>query len=265
MRYGIRELSELAGVSARTLRYYDEIGLLKPLYVSEAGYRFYGEQEVERLQQILFYRERGFCLKQIREILEGENFNVEQALKEHLAELEARREHIDALIRTVRQTILSKKGEYEMSDKERFEALKEAAIKENETRYGAEIRAKYGESCVESSNQKLKNMSEEEWEQFKALEEQILEQLKSHVTSNISFKSEKAKELVLLHKKWLCMTWNRYSAEAHRGVASMYTADERFRQYYDSEVPGCAEFLKQAIEYWTLLFTGQECAELRIP
>lgn len=94
-------------------------------------------------------------------------------------------------------------------------------------------------------------MSEEEWTQFKALEKQILEQLKSHVTANISFKSEKAKELILLHKKWLCMTWNRYSAKAHKGVASMYTADERFRQYYDSEVPGCAEFLKQAIEYWT--------------
>ena len=71
MAYGIRELSELAGVSARTLRYYDEIGLLKPLYVSEAGYRFYGEQEAEALQQILFYRERGFCLKQIHEILAG--------------------------------------------------------------------------------------------------------------------------------------------------------------------------------------------------
>ena len=69
MRYGIRELSELAGVSARTLRYYDEIGLLKPLFVNEAGYRFYGEEEAELLQQILFYRERGFGLKQIGEIL----------------------------------------------------------------------------------------------------------------------------------------------------------------------------------------------------
>lgn len=66
MVYSIRELSELAGVSARTLRYYDEIGLLKPLYVNGAGYRFYGEKEVDALQQILFYRERGFDLKQIQ-------------------------------------------------------------------------------------------------------------------------------------------------------------------------------------------------------
>ena len=106
MRYGIRELSELAGVSARTLRYYDEIDLLKPLYVSESGYRFYGEEEAELLQQILFYRERGFGLKQIRELLKSKDFDVEQALKEHLSELEARRDHLDVLIRTVKLTIL---------------------------------------------------------------------------------------------------------------------------------------------------------------
>lgn len=250
MVYGIRELSELAGVSARTLRYYDEIDLLKPLYVNEAGYRFYGEQEADLLQQILFYRERGFGLKQIRELLKSGDFDVERALEEHLLELEARRDHLDALIRTVKLTILSKKGEYEMSDKEKFEALKERAIEENETRYGEEIREKYGDASVDGSNQKLKGMSREEWEQFQALEKEILEELKACISTKVRSNSEKAKKLVLLHKKWLCMTWTKYTVEAHKGVAAMYTADERFRQYYDSEVPGCAEFLKQAVEYW---------------
>lgn len=250
MVYGIRELSELAGVSARTLRYYDEIDLLKPLYVNEAGYRFYGEQEADLLQQILFYRERGFGLKQIRKLLKSGDFDVERALEEHLLELEARRDHLDALIRTVKLTILSKKGEYEMSDKEKFEALKEKAIEENETRYGEEIREKYGDASVDGSNQKLKGMSREEWEQFQALEKEILEELKACISTKVRSNSEKAKKLVLLHKKWLCMTWTKYTVEAHKGVAAMYTADERFWQYYDSEVPGCAEFLKQAVEYW---------------
>ena len=250
MRYGIRELSELAGVSARTLRYYDEIGLLKPLFVNEAGYRFYGEEEAELLQQILFYRERGFGLKQIGEILKKKDFDAEQALKDHLADLEARRDQLDALIRTVKNTILSKKGEYKMSDKEKFEALKERAIKENEAQYGAEIREKYGEDCVEASNEKVKGMAQEEWEQFQGLEKEILKQLKENVLAKISFDQEKVKELVLLHKKWLCMTWPKYSAEAHKGVAAMYVADERFRQYYDREVQGCEEFLKQAVDYW---------------
>lgn len=250
MRYGIRELSELAGVSARTLRYYDEIDLLKPLYVSESGYRFYGEEEAELLQQILFYRERGFGLKQIRELLKSEDFDVEQALKEHLSELEARREHLNALIRTVKLTLLSKKGEYEMSDKEKFEALKERAIKENEVQYGTEIREKYGDSSVDESNQKLKGMSREVWEQFQILEKEILEKLRACVLAKMNYDSEEAGALVTLHKNWLSMAWPKYSVEAHKGVAAMYVADERFRQYYDSEVQGCAEFLKQAVEYW---------------
>ena len=137
-----------------------------------------------------------------------------------------------------------------MSDKEKFETLKERAIKENEDQYGAEIREKYGETSVEASNEKLKGMSKEEWEQFQGLEKEILDRLHECVSGKMNFDSEKAKELVILHKKWICMTWAKYSVEAHKGVAATYVADERFRQYYDREMPGCAEFLKQAVEYW---------------
>lgn len=125
MEYSIRELSDLAGVSARTLRYYGEIGLLQPLYTNDAGYRFYGEDEVAVLQQILFYRERGFDLKRIRDILYHGDFDIMNALEEHLLDLEEERERMDSLIRTVRQTILSMKGEYKMSNEEKFEAFKE--------------------------------------------------------------------------------------------------------------------------------------------
>ncbi len=82
--YQVKELADLAGVSARTLRYYDSIGLLKPACVNEAGYRLYGEREVDLLQQILFYRERGMDLKEIRDILYTENFDILGALREHL-------------------------------------------------------------------------------------------------------------------------------------------------------------------------------------
>ena len=105
LKYSIRKLSELAGVSARTLRYYDEIGLLKPSEISEAGYRYYGERELALLQQILFYRERGFDLKQIRKILYQDDFDIMRALKEHLRELEEQKTHVESLIRTVEQTI----------------------------------------------------------------------------------------------------------------------------------------------------------------
>lgn len=109
MEYSIRELSEMAGVSARTLRYYDGIGLLKSLYVNEAGYRCYGEREA-LLQQILFYRERGFSLKEIRQILYQEGFDILKALSEHLRELEEQKKYTESLIRTVKQTILQMKA-----------------------------------------------------------------------------------------------------------------------------------------------------------
>ena len=143
--YSIHELSTIAGVSARTLRYYDEISLLKPLYVNEAGYRFYGEEEVLLLQQILFYKERGFDLKEIKQMIYQKDFDIMDALKSHLLALTKQREHVDSLIRTVNQTILQMKGEREMSDLEKFEAFKENLVKENKKKYGEEVRKKYGE------------------------------------------------------------------------------------------------------------------------
>lgn len=250
MEYSIRELSELAGVSARTLRYYDEINLLKPLYVNDAGYRYYGEKELVILQQILFYRERGFELKNIQKIIYQENFDVMNALEDHLRELEERRKHMESLIRTVKQTILSMKGEYHMSDQEKFQAFKERLIRENEEKYGAEIREKYGDEEMDASNQKLLNMTEEEWERFHSLGAEICNRLKEAVLAGIKPDSEEAKRIVILHKEWLSKTWKQYTAEAHKAIANGYICDERFKMYYDKEVPGCAQLLEQAIRFW---------------
>ena len=123
MEYNISQLSKLSGVSARTLRYYDEINLLHPSRTNEAGYRFYGDKEVNLLQQILFYRERGLSLEKIRFILYDENFDMLKALNEHLTELENRRERLSKLIDTVKDTIASVKGEFIMRDSEKFEAF----------------------------------------------------------------------------------------------------------------------------------------------
>lgn len=250
MEYSIREMAELAGVSARTLRYYDQIGLLKPLYVNEAGYRYYGEKEVAVLQQILFFRERGFDLKRIRKILYQDNFDIMEALKEHLAELEAQKKHMDALIRTVECTIASMKGEVEMSDKEKFEAFKEQLVKEKEERFGAEAREKYGDEEVEASNRKLLNMTQEDYERFQNLGAEIVKRLEEYVTNGIKPESEEGRRVVMLHKEWLGLTWKTYSEEAHKAITNMYIVDKRFKIYYDKNVPGCAEFLEAAVQYW---------------
>lgn len=250
MEYSIRQLSELSGVSARTLRYYDQINLLKPRRISEAGYRYYGEYEVDTLQQILFYKNRGFHLSTIAEILYNKDFNRLSAMEEHLKELEYQQRNTADMIDTVKQTIAAIKGECLMADYEKFQVFKKNMITKNEEMYGKEIREAYGDEDINKSNQKMLHMTEEEYQQFRTLEEEIINKLEQAVKKGEDPQKEEGKQLAKLHKQWISMVWSSYSAQAHKGVAKMYTMDERFKKYYDRKENGCAEFLQKAIEYW---------------
>lgn len=223
---------------------------MKPAGITEAGYRFYGEKEMDLLQQILFYRERGFALDTIRAILYSEEFDLLAALEEHLQELQAQKARTDALIGTVQQTIAAVKGEYTMKNEEKFAAFKEKLVKENETAYGKETRQKYGDDAVDYSNRQLLNLTEEQFERFKALEEEILQRAEAAVQAGVSAESDEGKAVCALHKEWLGFTWKQYSPQAHKGLAAMYVADERFTAYYDRNVTGCANWLTAAIQRW---------------
>ena len=247
MEYTVKALAELAGITPRTLRWYDQKGLLKPRRTTEAGYRLYGPQEVNRLQTILFYKELGLELEAVRAILDAPGFDRVAALQSHLAELEARRQRLDALILTVEKTIDEAKGGTPMSDKEKFEAFKRRAVEANEERYGKEAREKYGAGAVEGSNAKFLSMTEEEHGEWKALETEILSALAAAVRSGEDPAGAEGRRIAELHRRWLSHTWETYTPQAHRGVAELYTADERFTAYYDKEVPGCAAFLRRAV------------------
>ena len=246
--YSTGKLSEISGVSSRTLRYYDEIGLLKPSFINESGYRYYDDKEVALLQQILFYKKRGFDLHTIKEIIYRKDFDLSSALEEHLVSLEEEKKKIDSMINSVKLSIKSLKGEYNMSDKEKFEVFKKNLIDENERTYGKEIREKYGDDSINESNKKMLNMNEEDYKIFKELEENILTLVEKCVKENLDLDSKEAKELVNMHQKWIKMTWNKYSVEAHKSLAMMYTMDERFKEYYDRNIEGCADYLSMAIE-----------------
>ena len=250
MEYTINELSNLAGVSARTLRYYDEIGLLKPLRANEAGYRFYGSEEVDLLQQILFYREQKLPLSKIKSIIYDRNFDSLTALYQHLADLTNQQERISGLICTVNATIASMKGELSMNDKEKFEAFKKNIVSENENQYGCEVRETYGDNAMDESNQKLLNMTEEDYSKFKNLETNLLTALEQAVTSGASPEDESGRQIAMMHKDWLGYTWKSYSACAHQGLVSMYLSDKRFKEYYDRNQKGCTQFLVDAVTPW---------------
>lgn len=249
MEYTIQKLSRMAGVSTRTLRYYDEIGLLKPARINSSGYRIYGAKEVDRLQQILFYRELGVGLERIMEIITSPAFDRLQALKEHREKLLEKRNQLDLLLANVEKTIEADGGGIVMSDQEKFTGFKQKLVDENEQKYGREAREKYGDEAVDRANRKVLNMTKEE--ELEALSKKLTE------TLHAAFKTgdpagELARKAADLHRQWLCFFWDNYTKEAHAGVAQMYVEDERFKAYYDKEQPGTAAFLRDAI----LIYTG---------
>jgi len=253
MEYTVKKLAKIAGVSSRTLRYYDEINLLKPARINSSGYRIYGKSEVDLLQQILFYRELGVDLETIKKIITSPSFQHIKALNEHLEKLVSKRNQLDELITNVKKTIATVEGRLTMSDHEKFEGFKQKLIDENEQKYGQEIRQKYGEEAINQSNQKIKNMSQEEYNAIEKLSSEVLSTLhEAFETGDPS--GDLAQKAVDLHRQWVSFYWDKYSKEAHAGLGQMYVDDERFTAYYDKEKPGVAKFLRDAI----LIYTGMD-------
>jgi len=251
MEYTVQKLGQMAGISTRTLRYYDEIGILKPARINSSGYRIYGEAEVNRLQQILFYKELGVSLEVIKDIVTSPSYDGAQALREHREQLLNKRKQLDVLIANVEKTLASMEGKITMTDQEKFAGFKQQLIDENEARYGKEIRAKYGDEVVNRSYEKVKQMSKEEHQQVTRLAEEVLTTLaKAFETGDPA--SDLAQRAADLHKQWLTFYWSDYRKEAHANLAQMYVEDERFKAYYEKK-PGMTEFLRDAIQ----IYTGQ--------
>lgn len=251
MEYTVKQLADLAGVTVRTLHWYDEKGLLRPARTTQAGYRVYGTQEVDTLQTILFYRALGMPLGEIKALLADPAFHRLTALRRHRAALEQERARLDALLATLDKTIQTEEGKTRMTDREKFEGFKQQLVQENERKYGAEIRGNYGDEAVDASNRKLLHLSQEQYDRMQALSQEINGALETAVRAGEDPAGETGRRIAALHKEWLGFTWPQYTKQAHCGLAQMYVADERFTAYYDGKVPGCAQFLCDAITAYT--------------
>ena len=250
MEYTIRQLSELSGVTTRTLRWYDKIGLLKPSRVAENGYRCYGPAQVDRLQDILYYRALGVELAQIKACLDDPAFDRLAALRSHLSALEQEQRRLEELIRSVRKTIAAQERNECMNDQEKFEALKRRAVAWHEENYGREAREKYGAQEVDAVQDTVRGLTREQYQTWKTLGEEIQRRLEEAVQAQSSPEGPEGREITQLHRRWLTVTGTNYDAAKHKGVAELYIADERFTAYYDREVPGCAQFLRDAVCHW---------------
>lgn len=234
MKYTIKKLAELAGVSTRTLRYYDQIGLLKPSEVNENNYRIYDEKNVNKLQQILFYRALDFPLNRIQKLINDPNFSRLQALKEQQVLLKSKRDELESLLTNIDATIKDFQGEEKMTDDEKFEAFKQTKISENEQRFGQEIRENYGKRVVDAANDKFVKLSEKKYQAMNNLEAELIQdlvELKKHPNLN----SDLARKIFEEHKQWLKYTWSKYNEKMHRGLVNLYVEDERFTKYYDDK------------------------------
>ena len=250
MEYSIQALARLSGVTTRTLRWYDQIGLLKPSRVAESGYRYYGPAEVDRLQDILYYRALGVGLAQIRACLDAPSFDRLAALRGHLAALEAQRARLDGLIHSVQDTICAQERSEIMNDEQKFEALKQKIVTRHEALYGQEARTKYGNPMVDAAQHAVLDLTPAQYREWNELGEEIRRRLEAAVQAGLSPESEEGRTVTALHRRWLTITGSPYDPAKHRGIAALYVDDPRFTAYYDRAVPGCARFLWDAVSFW---------------
>jgi len=235
----VKEVAELVGISVRTLHYYDEIGLLKPDATTESGYRIYSERNMDQLQQILFFRQLGFPLKQIKEIVESPTFDQLEALQMHRKFLLEQRENLDNLIQTIDKTIQNKKGEMTMSKEEKF-----AGFNFDDNKYEAEARKVWGDKAVDESNKKLSEISKDE---KRKMEEQF-EEMYHQLAGVRHLSPESAEAQAAIKEWWLYLNKiGSYSLDAFKGLGEMYVADERFTENIDQFGEGLAQFMCDAM------------------
>lgn len=247
--YKINELAELAGVSSRTLRYYDKIGLLSPSKVGDNGYRYYNSDNVDFLQQILFYKELGYSLDLIKNIMVDDDFNQLNSLYSQLLLLEKKQDKINNVIHLVKNTIDTIERGETMSDEKKFEALKKQQIYENQEKYGKELEKKYDSSFIDMTNQKYLKKSKYEMKVQDELTITLNETIKMAMETKDPT-SKLAIKMCQLHKEWLCFYWPNYDENHHLALVEMYTQDDRFRQYYDKVSVGAADFLFEAMKLY---------------
>ncbi len=241
--YTVKQLSKLAGITPRTLHHYDEIGLLKPSRVGENGYRYYGEETVLRLQQILFYRELGLPLEDIKKIMGRRDFDVLGALYSHKEALQKQVTRLNRLIHTVDNTINHLKGNIIMSEKGLFAGFSE----EQQEQYVVEAEKMYDPETVRESNRKWKDYSP-------AKKEAILTEGNAIYTDMIAAmpKGASSPEVQAIVERWrkhMDYFWTP-NLDQLLALANGYNDDPRFKANFDKMHPQLAEFMREAVQIY---------------
>lgn len=248
MVYTVAKLAKISGVSIRTLHWYDEIGLLKPAYHGANGYRFYEEEQLLALQQILFFRELGFELKQIESILKRSDFDQVGALSSHRKILQKNVERTKKLIKTIDKTIEHLTGSKKMKDHEIYLGFS----KEKQSEYQKYLINRFGDDVKNSMEETIanfKNFDKEEFEKSKTEWDEICMDLVKQWKSHAMASSAQVQAIIQRHYKWLKKYWTP-DRDSYPKLGEQYMGFEWKEAFesYDSEHPKLAQFLAEGMK-----------------
>ena len=245
MKMSVKEFAALCGVSARTLRYYDEIGLLKPAAVDKySGYRFYDGNSLVRMQEILFYRELDFSLKSISDILSSPDYDRRKAMEEQKRLLTLKKQRLERLIEALETAETSEQGGIIMN----FEALDNSAYEAALREYAAEAKDKWGKTEAYSEyEKKSRNYSGDKQSEIISAMDGISAEFANCLKKGETPDSKTALDLVKRWQDFITENYYKCTDEILSGLGKMYTADERFRKNIDRHGEGTADFMSRAI------------------
>lgn len=240
MAMKVKEVAALVGISVRTLHHYDDVGLLKPDHLTESGYRLYSEENLEMLQQILFFKELGFPLRKIKNIVMSPSFDRQEALEMHKRMLIDKRGRIDQMISTIDKTIHHMKGDRQMTNEEKF-----VGFDFDQNPYEQEARERWGNDAVDASQKNLAKLSKQQQTSLSKEWEALYTRLAT--LRHASPDSEEAQEAI---KEWydlLNSNFGHYTLDAFKGLGQLYVDDERFTKNIDKYGEGLAIFMRDAM------------------
>lgn len=243
MTYKVSEVAQVAGVSVRTLHHYDEVGLLEPSERTEAGYRLYTMRDLERLQQILFYKELGFPLEQIKEIMSDPSFDRKEALKAQRQMVARQAERLVGMLQLIDKTLASLEGGIKMSKEEMFEVFGDF----DPSQYEGEVQERWGHTeAYRESARRTKGYTKDDWKRFKTETAELNALVAALMDEGVPASDPRAMDAAEQHRLLIDRWFYPCSREMHAQLGEMYVADPRFTATYEAIRPGMAEYMRDA-------------------
>lgn len=240
MSWSINEVARLSGVTSRTLRHYDSIGLLRPSWTADGGRRFYDHDGLLRLQRILLLRELGLSLDAIADVLEAQDHHgAAQVLRQHRAWLLEERERLGRLVTSVESTIVSLEEGGTMNPNEMYQGF-------DHREYEAEARERWGDEAVDRGQAIVAEWTPADWAEHKAEFNLQNEGLAELMDAGVAVTDDRVQAIVERHYEGVKIFWTP-NQEAYIGLGQMHVEDERFAQNYESVRPGLAAYLRDAM------------------